>query len=111
MQVLSLDQAAYKAGMVRRTLERLLAEGLGPAKVQLSKRRVGILDSDLDRWLASRRVPQPGTEFSVTQNARRGWAGAPGSYRPRCLDDDADRALAELGRRDQPQRDFQRNPP
>ena len=62
MQVLSLDQAAYKAGIVRRTLERLLADGLGPAKVQLSKRRVGILDSDLDRWLASRRVPQPGTE-------------------------------------------------
>jgi prophage regulatory protein len=62
MQVLSLDQAASRAGIVRRTLERLLAEGLGPAKVQLSKRRVGILESDLDRWLASRRVPQPGTE-------------------------------------------------
>ena len=62
MQVLSLDQAAYRAGIVRRTLERLLAEGIGPAKVQLSKRRVGILDSDLDRWLASRRVPQPGTK-------------------------------------------------
>ena len=51
VQVLSLDQAAFRAGIVRRTLERMLAEGTGPAKVQVSKRRVGILESDLDRWL------------------------------------------------------------
>lgn len=60
MQVLSLDQAAYRAGIVRRTLERLLAEGTGPAKVQISKRRVGILESDLESWLSSRRRPAPG---------------------------------------------------
>ncbi len=59
-QVLSLDQAAFRAGIVRRTLERLLAEGLGPAKVQVSKRRVGILESDLERWLHARRTPAPG---------------------------------------------------
>jgi hypothetical protein len=35
MQVFSLDQAAFRAGIVRRTLERLLAEGAGPAKVQV----------------------------------------------------------------------------
>ena len=57
MQVLSLDQAAFKAGIVRRTLERMLAEGTGPAKVQVSKRRVGILEADLERWLNSRRRP------------------------------------------------------
>jgi predicted DNA-binding transcriptional regulator AlpA len=60
MQVLSLDQAAFRAGIVRRTLERLLAEGAGPAKVQVSKRRVGILESDLERWLNARRRPAPG---------------------------------------------------
>jgi predicted DNA-binding transcriptional regulator AlpA len=60
VQVLSLDQAAFRAGIVRRTLERLLAEGTGPAKVQVSKRRVGILESDLERWLASRRRAAPG---------------------------------------------------
>jgi predicted DNA-binding transcriptional regulator AlpA len=60
MQVLSLDQAAYRAGIVRRTLERLLEVGEGPAKVQLSKRRVGILESDLEKWLKSRRRPAPG---------------------------------------------------
>ena len=60
MQVLSLDQAAFRAGIVRRTLERLLAEGTGPAKVQVSKRRVGILESDLERWINSRRSRAPG---------------------------------------------------
>jgi predicted DNA-binding transcriptional regulator AlpA len=59
MQVLSLDKAAYRAGIVRRTLERVLAEGTGPAKVQVSKRRVGILEADLERWLNSRRRPAP----------------------------------------------------
>lgn len=60
MQVLSLDQAACRAGIVRRTLERLLAEEIGPAKVQVSKRRVGILECDLDEWIRSRRRPAPG---------------------------------------------------
>ena len=60
MQILSLDQAAFRAGIVRRTLERLLAEGTGPAKVQVSKRRVGILESDLEAWLLKRRRPAPG---------------------------------------------------
>jgi predicted DNA-binding transcriptional regulator AlpA len=57
MQVLSLDQAAFKAGIVRRTLERMLAAGTGPPKVQISGRRVGMLESDLERWLNSRRCP------------------------------------------------------
>jgi predicted DNA-binding transcriptional regulator AlpA len=60
VQVLSLDQAAFRAGIVRRTLERMLAEGIGPAKVQVSKRRVGILESDLEKWLIARRQPVPG---------------------------------------------------
>jgi predicted DNA-binding transcriptional regulator AlpA len=60
VQILSLDQAAFRAGIVRRTLERLLAEGTGPAKVQVSKRRVGILESDLNTWLLKRRRLPPG---------------------------------------------------
>lgn len=60
MQILSLDQAAQRAGIVRRTLERLFADGVGPARVQLSKRRVGILEADLAAWLNSRRIVPPG---------------------------------------------------
>lgn len=60
MQVLSLDQAADRVGVTRRTLERVFADGTGPARIQLSKRRVGILESDLEVWLVSRRTPAPG---------------------------------------------------
>jgi predicted DNA-binding transcriptional regulator AlpA len=62
MQVLSLDEAAHRAGIIRRTLERMMADGTGPAKVQVSKRRVGILEADLDKWLLSRRKPVPGEQ-------------------------------------------------
>jgi hypothetical protein len=60
MQVLSFDQAAKKAGLVRRTLERLLAQGEGPAVIFISQRRRGILEDDLTAWLLSRRRPAPG---------------------------------------------------
>lgn len=60
MRVLSLDQAADRLGLTRRTLERAFANGTGPARVQLSVRRVGILESDLEAWLSSRRTPAPG---------------------------------------------------
>ena len=58
--ILTLDQAAQRASITRRTLERLRSEGQGPAIVQLSKRRVGIAEDDLERWLLSRRRPVPG---------------------------------------------------
>ena len=58
--VLSLDQAAMRAGIVRRTLERLLAVGEGPPTIQVSKRRVGVAEGDLEAWLNSRRRVPPG---------------------------------------------------
>ncbi len=60
MRVLSYDEAAGRAGFVRRSLERLIACGEGPAIVHISPRRRGILESDLDAWLVSRRRPAPG---------------------------------------------------
>ena len=60
MQVFSLNEAAARAGFARRSLERLIAIGEGPATIQLSPRRVGVLDEDLKRWLLARRRPAPG---------------------------------------------------
>jgi hypothetical protein len=57
MRVLSYDEAAERSSVVRRTLERE-----GPATVEVSKRRRGILDCDLDAWLLKRRRPAPGDE-------------------------------------------------
>jgi hypothetical protein len=48
MQILSYGEAAARAGVVRRTLERLISVGEGPAIVEVSTRRRGILDCDLD---------------------------------------------------------------
>jgi predicted DNA-binding transcriptional regulator AlpA len=60
MQVLSKKRAAAKAGFVERTLERLIERGQGPPTVQLSARRVGIIDIDLEAWLLKRRRLPPG---------------------------------------------------
>jgi excisionase family DNA binding protein len=65
MQVLSYDEAAKKAGLVRRTLERLLAQGEGPAVIFISQRRRGILEDDLKAWLLSRRRPAPGEQVET----------------------------------------------
>ena len=60
MQVLRKKQAAAKAGFDERTLDRLIERGEGPPTVQLSPRRVGIIDIDLDAWLHKRRRLPPG---------------------------------------------------
>ena len=60
MQVLSLNEAASRAGIVRRSLERLISRGEGPSVVFISDRRRGIIDRDLERWILSRRRPAPG---------------------------------------------------
>lgn len=60
MIILGIDEVARRANLTRRTLERLFAEGTGPAKVQISKRRVGVLESDFESWLLKRRRPAPG---------------------------------------------------
>jgi hypothetical protein len=60
MKVLDFNEAAKRGKFARRTLERQIADGVGPATVQLSKRRVGIFESDFEAWLLKRRRPAPG---------------------------------------------------
>ena len=47
LTVYSYNQAAAITGLARRTLERLIALGEGPAIIELSSRRRGILETDL----------------------------------------------------------------
>jgi predicted DNA-binding transcriptional regulator AlpA len=72
MQVLSLNEAARRVNIARRTLERSIALGEGPAVVELSARRRGILATDLDAWLLKRRRPAPG---EAVEKARAAPAG------------------------------------
>ena len=62
MRVLSYNEAARRTGIVRRSLERLIAEGEGPAVVHISRRRRGILEADLETWVMSRRRASPGEQ-------------------------------------------------
>jgi predicted DNA-binding transcriptional regulator AlpA len=55
-RVLNYNEAADRAGVVRRTLERMIACGEGPPVVAVSTRRRGIIESDLDAWLMGRRL-------------------------------------------------------
>jgi predicted DNA-binding transcriptional regulator AlpA len=59
LTVYSYNQAAAITGLARRTLERLIALNEGPAVVELSPRRRGILESDLITWLHKRRRTAP----------------------------------------------------
>jgi predicted DNA-binding transcriptional regulator AlpA len=59
LTVYSYNQAAAITGLARRTLERLIALGQGPAIVELSPRRRGILESDLISWLYKCRRTAP----------------------------------------------------
>jgi hypothetical protein len=53
--VYTYNEAAEIAGVARRTLERLIAIGQGPAIIELSPRRRGILKTDLQAWLQRHR--------------------------------------------------------
>jgi predicted DNA-binding transcriptional regulator AlpA len=70
MQVLSYDQAAARAGIVRRTLERMISIGEGPAVIKISQRRRGILESDFEEWLLKRRRPAPGAASAAIASER-----------------------------------------
>ena len=59
-RVLTLDQIAERCGTTRRNIERLNANGEGPPLIQVSPRKVGVLESDFVEWLQSRRRPAPG---------------------------------------------------
>jgi predicted DNA-binding transcriptional regulator AlpA len=65
-RVLSFDEAAGRSNIVRRTLEREIAKGEGPAIIHLGKRRRGILEADLEAWLLSRRRAPPGEDAKAS---------------------------------------------
>ena len=59
-RVLSKREAADRLGISTRTLDRLMSDGRGPSVIEISPRRLGFLETDLDAFIASRRRPAPG---------------------------------------------------
>jgi len=72
MRVLSFDDCAERASFTRRTLERLISNGEGPAVINLSARRRGVLESDFEAWLMSRRRPAPAEAVTANAPVKRG---------------------------------------
>lgn len=64
-RVLRLQDAADASGICKRTLQRYIADGTGPSTVALSARAVGVLESDLNDWLLSRRRAAPGSNTAA----------------------------------------------
>jgi predicted DNA-binding transcriptional regulator AlpA len=75
MRVLTYDECAARIGIVRRTWERIISDGEGPAVVYVSKRRRGHLEDDFNEWLRNRRKPAPG-EVAHSDTGRAGGAAA-----------------------------------
>ena len=56
-KVLSLKFCAEAAGIDPRTFARIRSAGHGPHIVQVSERRIGVLEADFAAWIESRRRP------------------------------------------------------
>lgn len=63
MKVISIDEAAARTGVVRRTFDRLVASGEGPGVIYISPRRRGILEDELDQWVLKRRHAPPADTY------------------------------------------------
>jgi predicted DNA-binding transcriptional regulator AlpA len=77
MRLITKREAARRATLSLRSLDRRFADGTGPAIIRIGPRRVGIDESDFEAWLVSLRSSAPG-ETSVTTRRRQGGVGAAG---------------------------------
>ncbi len=69
MILITRKEAAIRAAISLRHLERLIGNGEGPPIVRLGARRVAIAEADLDQWLASRRHVPPGFKEAAPSDA------------------------------------------
>jgi excisionase family DNA binding protein len=60
LRILSLNEVAARLGCSRRTVERAISLGEGPALTSISARRIGVSEPDFEAWVAGRRRPAPG---------------------------------------------------
>ena len=55
-KILRLPEVKTRTGIARSTIYKLIAAGDFPPPVSLGARAVGWLESDVNQWIASRRV-------------------------------------------------------
>ena len=54
MRILKIDDVLDRTGLARRTLYQEISEGRFPRAVQLTTRRVGWPEADIEAWLQER---------------------------------------------------------
>lgn len=54
MRVLSINETADRLGVAPSTVRGLVAAGKFVAPVQLSERRIGFVEAEVDEWIAHR---------------------------------------------------------
>ena len=59
--ILTETEAARRARLSTRTLQRLAETGRGPPRIRLGLRRVGYWRTDLDAWLRASTIAPKGT--------------------------------------------------
>jgi predicted DNA-binding transcriptional regulator AlpA len=69
LRILNLNEFAARIGCSRRTIERAISRGEGPAITQVSERRIGVAEDDGDAWLSSRRRLPPGSKERAEKGA------------------------------------------
>lgn len=52
--IIRLPATIQKTGLSRSTIYALLKAGKFPAKIKLSERTIGFLESEIDQWLADK---------------------------------------------------------
>jgi prophage regulatory protein len=52
--VLRLKHVITKTGLSKSTIYALLGEGKFPARIQLSSRSIGFLETEVDNWIAEK---------------------------------------------------------
>ena len=64
MRILTMSEVAARLGCSRRTVERAISLGEGPALIRVSARRIGVSEPDFEAWVAGRRRPAPGEKVA-----------------------------------------------
>ena len=70
MTILSEKQAATMMGISERTLQRLRESGNGPSYVRMSARRIGYMETELERWLEQRTFSHMAAELASKSRCR-----------------------------------------
>lgn len=71
MEIMSRRQAATAAGISERTLDRMYLEGIGPPRIQLSRRRVAYDVALFQQWLASRTFTSQAAVLAAAQQRKK----------------------------------------